>query len=70
MKQAEQFWVQDAQIDLEDPLTNGDFKKLNVYKDELEIIVVGNHVEKWVEVSYDKRNLSFLLKDRRFAICL
>ena len=55
---------------MEDPLTNGDFKKLNVYKDELEIIVVGNHVEKYFEVSYDKRNLSFLLKDRRFASCL
>ena len=54
LKQADKFWVQKAQRDLEDPLRNGDFKILNVYKDEIEIIVVGNHVEKWVEISYDK----------------
>ena len=36
LKQAEQFWVQETERVLEDPLTKVDLKRLNIHKEELE----------------------------------
>ena len=70
---AEQFWIIEAQKLIKNELSKGvtgegKFKKLTPKINEDGIFVIGGRAERWIEISYNKKELPILPKDHRFSL--
>jgi len=68
LNRAKQFWVKDAQKDLTKEVERGDFVRLNPRTRKDGIVVVGGRAEKWMDISYDNKELPLLPKDNRLSL--
>ena len=70
LNHAKHFWVKDAQSDLTKEIEKGDFARLNPRTRKDGIIVVGGRAERWMEMSYDNKELPLLPKNNRLSLLI
>ena len=67
LEKAEDFWIRIAQSDIMSKVKRGKLKWLCPRVREDNIAVVGNRAMKWMEMSYNKRELNVLPFNHRFS---
>ena len=67
LEKAEDFWIRIAQSDIMSKIKQGELKRLCPRVRENNVSVVGNRAEKWMEMSYNKRELIILPFNHRFS---
>ena len=64
---AKEFWIVEAQIETENDIKKGGYKRLCPRKREDGIYIVGHRVQNWIEVSYNKRRIILLPYSHHFS---
>lgn len=67
LERAETFWIQKAQESIKQELDEGKFKRLCPRKRHDGIVVVGGRAEKWLQMSYNQREVILLPYKHRFS---
>lgn len=67
LKQAEEFWIKEAQLDMKADIKKGKYKKLQPKLNDDGIFVVGGRTERWMGATWNKQYFILLPKNHRLS---